>query len=87
MKTQRDGFPRFSAPRFSARRVRRGDAVHRETCATTSESLGKPPFRSHRRPVGGRRKFLTMRRIACNFPPTRRAAYAISMGPHQRALV
>ena len=87
MKTHRDGFPRFSA-----RSVRRGDAVHRETCATTSESLGKPPLRSRRRPVGGRRKVLTMRRIACNFPPTRpsyiqRAAYAISMGLHQRSLI
>ena len=43
-------------PRFSARSVRRGDAGHREACATLSESLGKPPFRSSMRPVGGRRK-------------------------------
>ena len=80
--THRDGFPRFSA-----RSVRRGDAVHREACATPSESLGKPPFRSRMRPVGGRRKVLTMHGIACNFPPARRAAYAISMGHDQRSLV
>ncbi len=48
-------------PRFSARSARRGDAGHREACATPSESLGKPPFRSRRRPVGGRRKALPMR--------------------------
>ncbi len=30
---------------------------------------------------------LTMHRIACNFPPTRRAAYAISMSHDQRSLV
>ena len=82
MKTHRDGLPRFSA-----RSVRRGDAGHREPCATTTGSLGKPPFRSRMRPVGVRRKVLTMRRIACNFPPARRAAYAISMGLHQRSLV
>ena len=55
IKTHRDGFPRLSA-----RSVRRGDAGHRKACATTSESLGKPPFRSSMRPVGGRRKALTM---------------------------
>ena len=55
--THRDGLPRFSA-----RSVRRGDAAYREPCATPSESLGKPPFRSPMRPVGGRRKALTMSR-------------------------
>jgi hypothetical protein len=80
--THRDGLPRFSA-----RSVRCGDAGHRKACATPSESLGKPPFRSRMRPVGGRRKVLTMHRIACNFPPTRRAAYAISMSHDQRPLV
>ena len=39
--THRDGLPRFSA-----RSVRRGDAAHREACATLSESLGIPPLRS-----------------------------------------
>ena len=82
MKTHRDGLPRLSA-----RSARRGDAGHREVCATTTESLGKPPFRSRMRPVGGRRKVLPMHRIACTFPPARRAAYAISMGLHQRSLV
>ncbi len=80
--THRDGLPRFSALS-----VRCGDAGHREACATPSESLGKPPLRSRRRPGGGRRKVLTMHRIACNFPPARRAAYAISMSHDQRSLV
>ncbi len=80
--THRDGLPRFSA-----RSVRGGDAGHRKGCATPSESLGKPPLRSRRRPVGGRRKVLTMHRNACNFPPTRRAAYAISRSHDQRSLV
>ncbi len=76
--------PRDGLPRFSARRVRRGDAGHRETCATLSESLGKPPPRSSMGPLGGRRKALTTRppqqrrcrcggwmpRIARGFPPT-----------------
>ena len=31
---------------------------------------------------GLRREVLTMRRIACNFPPARRVAYAISMDLH-----
>ncbi len=50
--THRDGLPRFSATS-----ARRGDAGHREACATLSaplaESPGKPPFRSHRRSVRG----------------------------------
>ena len=80
--THRDGLPRFSALS-----VRCGDAGHREACATPSESLGKPPLRSRMRPVGGRRKVLTMHRIACNFPPARRAAYAISMSHDRCPLV
>ncbi len=120
--THRDGLPRFSA-----RSVRCSDVGHREACATQSvtlaESLGKPPFRSRRRPVRGhgvspfvysggrprdprghgvspfvysggrprdprgRRKALTMRRIACGFPPTPRAACAIYMSHYQRSLV
>ena len=92
---------RAGLPGFSALSVRRGDAGHREACATPSESLGKPPFRSARRPVGGRRKVLTtrppqqrrcryggwMHRIAGNVPPARRAACAISMSQDQRPLV
>ncbi len=90
--THRDGFPRFSA-----RRVWRGDAHesqsgHREPRATLSESLGKPPPRSAMRPVGGRRKVLTMPRIACDLAPTRppgthQAAWAIPMGHYHRSLV
>ena len=75
--THRDGFPRFSA-----RRVGRGDAGHREPRATLSESLGKPPFRSGRRTAGGRRKALAMPRIARGLPPTRRIACPISMGQY-----
>ncbi len=78
--THRDGLPRF-------RLVACGDAGHRKACATPSESLGKSPFRSRARPVGGRRNALTMRRIACDFPPTRRAVHAISRGHYQRPLV
>ncbi len=51
------------------------------------KALGKPPFRSRMRHFGGRRKVLPMHRIACTFPPTRRAAYAISMSHDQRSLV
>ncbi len=36
--THRDGLARLSA-----RSVRRRDAGHRKACATTSESLDKPP--------------------------------------------
>ncbi len=80
--THRDGFPRLSA-----RSAWRGDAAHRKPRATTSESLGKPPFRSRRRTAGGRRKALTMSRIARGFPPTRRIACTITMGHYQRSLV
>ncbi len=84
--THRDGFPRFSA-----RSAWRGDAGHRKPCGTPSESLGKPPFRSRRRTGSGRpwgrRKALTMSRIAFGFPPTRRIACTISMGHYQRSLV
>ncbi len=80
--THRDGLPGFSA-----RSVRPGDAGHRKACATPSASLGKPPLRSRMRPVGRRRKVLTMHRIAGTFSPTRRAAYAISMSHDQRPLV
>ncbi len=64
-------------PRFSARSVRRGDAGHREACATPSESLGKPPLRLRRRPVGLRRKALPMRCIACGSPPAEETGKAI----------
>ncbi len=80
--THRDGLPGFSA-----RSVGCGDAGHHKARATPSETPGKAPFRSHARPVGGRRKALPMDDIGCNFPPTRRAAHAISMGHYQRSLV
>ncbi len=80
--THRDGLPRFSA-----RSVRRGDAGPREARARLSDSLGKPPFRSSMRPVGGRRKALTRHHIAGDFPPTRRAAWTIPMGHYNRSLV
>ena len=52
--------------------------------------IAKPPFGSRMRPIvaggpadcGGRRTGLTMPRIAGTAPPTRRAAYAISIGLH-----
>ncbi len=75
--------PRDGLPRFSARSVRRRDAGHRKAYATMSESLGRPPFGSRMRPVGGRRNTLTMHRIARGLSPTRRAAYAISRGHYQ----
>ncbi len=51
IKTHRDGLPWFSA-----RRARRGDAAHRKAGATTSESLGKPPFGSRPLIAGGRQE-------------------------------
>ena len=67
--THRDGLPRFSALS-----VRCGDAEHREACATPSESLGKPPFRSRMRPVGGRRKSFddALHRLQLSSYPTSR---------------
>ncbi|HEC14647.1 MAG TPA: hypothetical protein ENI72_02710 [Rhodospirillales bacterium] len=56
----RDGFTRLWA-----RSAWRSDAVYRKTGATMSQSLVKPPFRSPRQSVGGRREALTM-------PPHRR---------------
>ncbi len=82
IKTHRDGFPRLSG-----RSVRRGDAGPRETGATLSESLGKPPFRSPGRHAGVRRNVLTIPRIVGDDPPTRRAVPAISMGLYQCSLV
>ena len=49
--TRRDGLPWFSA-----RRARRRDAAHRKAGATTSESLGKPPFGSRPLIAGGRQE-------------------------------
>ncbi len=88
--THRDGFPRLSA-----RSAWRGDAGHRKPCATPPapwpKDLGKPPFRSRGRTAGGRRKALTMSRIARGLPPTRpmarRIACPISMGHYQRSLL
>ena len=80
--THGDGFPWFSA-----RRGRCRDAVHRKSCATTSEGLGKPPFRSLPRAAGERRKASTIRCIARGFPLTQRSAETISMGFCHRNLV
>ena len=71
--THRDGFPRFSA-----RSVRCGDAVHLEACATLPESLGKLPFGSRMRPVGGRRNGLTMHTAST-------APLLLPEGPHTRS--
>jgi hypothetical protein len=67
--------------------VRRSDVGHREACATLSESLEKLPFRSPMGPVGERRKALTMGRIVCSYPPTRRAPWAIPTGHYHQSLV
>ncbi len=80
--THRDGLPRLSD---GVAHALRWPASPQRTLL--AENLGKPPLRSRRRPVGGRRKVLTMPRIACTFPPTRRAAYAISMSHDQSSLV
>ncbi len=80
--TYRDG-----SPGLSARKVRRRDAGHRKADMTPTESPGKPPFRSSQRPVGGRRKALTMHRIDGDFSPARRDAERISMGHYQCSLV
>ncbi len=80
--THRDGFPRFST-----RCALRGDAGLRELCATPSENLGKPPFRSPLRTVGGRQAILTMRGIDGEPPPTRRTAWTILMGHYHRSLI
>ncbi len=103
--THRDGFPHASRLGFSARSAWRGDAGHREPRAPSTSigppespglrALGKPLVRSRGRtgsgPLGGRRKALTMPRIACGSPPARplarRIALAISMGHYQRSLV
>jgi len=78
---------RDGLPWFSARRGLRGDAGHREPCATLPESLGRPPSRSLMQPFGGRQKRLPMPRIASAFLPTRRDAWAISMGHYHWSLV
>ena len=78
---------RDGLPRFSARSAGRGDAPHRKSRATLSESLGKPPVRSRMRPVGGRRKVLPMLGIACDISPTRRTVFAISMSHYYCNLV
>jgi hypothetical protein len=80
--THRDGFPRFLA-----RTVRCSDVQHRKASVTLSESRGKPPFWSRMQSVGGRRRTLPMLSIACSSSPTRRPAYAISMGHYQASLV
>ena len=93
--THGDGFPRLSA-----RSAWHGDAGHRKPCAPStrigpSESLAESPFRSGGRTAGGRRKALTMSRIARGFPATRpvarpvarRIACPISMSHYQRSLV
>ncbi len=80
--TPRDGFPRFSA-----RSAWRGDAGHREPCATPPESLGKPPSRSRGRTARRRREALPTRRVAGGPPPTRRIARAISRGQYYGPLV
>ena len=55
------------------------------------QALSKPPFRSPMGPgsgrIWGRRKVLTMPRIAYHLPPTRRAPWATPTGHYHRSLV
>ncbi len=74
-------------PGFSARSVRRGDAVHREAWTTMPESPGMPPFRSLMWPAGGCQKRLPMPRIASVLLPTRQITSAISIGHYYCSLV
>ncbi len=90
--THRDGFPHASRLGLSARSAWRGDAGHRKPRAPSTsigppespspKALGKPPFRSRGRTAGGRRKAVSMPRIARGLPPARRIARAISMGQY-----
>ena len=41
--------------------------LHRKPCATTSETLAMPPFRSQKQVAGGRRESLTMQRHRLRF--------------------
>ena len=67
--THGDGFPRFLD---SVAHSFRCTASLRRTLL--AKNLGKPPSRLLMQPVGGRRKTLTMHRIACGFSPARWAA-------------
>ena len=78
---QRDEFPRLSA-----RNVRDGDAGHRKADAGPTENLGKPPFRSSRYPVEGRRESLAMHRIDRDFCPVRGDAERIFTDHYPRSL-
>ena len=79
------------AMRCIAKRARRCPKAYRrarrQQILSAGPPIGKPPFGSRMRSVGGRRNGLTMPRIAGAAPPTRRAAYAISRGHYQRSLV
>ena len=98
--THRDGFPRLSA--ISVRRGdaghREASATLSESLGKPPFRSSMRPARGHGvspflysggrpRDPRGRRKALTMPRIAGAFPPTRRAAWTIPMGHYYRSLV
>jgi len=73
--------------RFSARRLRRGDVVHRHEQATLSESRQKSPFGLPIPPAGQRRRVAAMNHIAASAPPRQQAGLAILIGQDHRTLV
>ncbi len=93
--TQRDGFPRLSAKERVARRCGASQAM-RDAARPLAESpweTAVPVGQANRQWANrwGRRKALTMSRIARGLPPTRPLARPIacpiSMGHYQRSLV
>src|SRR3546814_10666297 len=73
--------------RFSARRLRRGDVVHRHEQATLSESRQKSPFGLPVPPAGQRRRVAAMNHIAASAPPRKRTGLTIIMGQDHPTLV
>src|SRR3546814_18108301 len=80
--THEDGFWRFSA-----RRLRRGDVVHRHEQATLAESRQKSPFGLPVPPAGQRRRVAAMNHIAASAPTRQRTGLAIPLGRDHRTLV
>ena len=78
--TYRDGLPRFSA-----RSVRCCDTGHREACATLSESLGKPPFRSRMQSARGHGVSPYFNGGGCPRDPPR-ASESLDDAPHRLQL-
>ena len=80
--THEDGFWRFSA-----RRVRSSDVVHRGEGATQSEGRRKPPAGLTVPSAGLRRSVATMNHIAASAPPRQQTGLSILMSQDHRSLV